>query len=95
MKQPRVVLKFGSSVLSEYSRLPAIVHEIYQYYRQGGQVIAVVSAIGRHTDLLLDEAQRITMPAAPDTALAQLLSTGERQSVALLTKGTAPRRYSL
>ncbi len=34
MKQPRVVLKFGSSVLSEYSRLPAIVHEIYRHYRQ-------------------------------------------------------------
>ena len=85
MKQPLVVLKFGSSVLSECSRLPAVVHEIYRHYRQGRQVIAVVSASGRHTDLLLDEAQRITTPAAPDSALAQLLSTGELQSSALLT----------
>ena len=85
MKQRLVVLKFGSSVLSACSRLPAVVHEIYRCYRQGCQVVAVVSAVGRHTDLLLDEAKRITTPVAPDSALAQLLSTGELQSAALLT----------
>lgn len=85
MKQPLVVLKFGSSVLSGCSRLPAAVHEIYRCYRQGSKAVVVVSAMGRHTDLLLDEAQRVTRPAAPDAALAQLLSTGELQSAALLT----------
>lgn len=85
MKQPLVVLKFGSSVLSECSRLPASVQEIYRCYRQGSKVVVVLSAIGQHTDLLLDEAQRITTPAAPESALAQLLSTGELQSSALLT----------
>jgi homoserine dehydrogenase len=85
MKPPLVVLKFGSSVLSGTSRLPAVVHEIYRCYRQGYKVVAVVSAIGRHTDLLFDEAMRIAAPAGPDAALAQLLSTGELQSAALLT----------
>lgn len=84
MKQPLVILKFGSSVLSVGSRLPAAVHDVYRSYRQGNNVVAVVSAIGRHTDLLLEEAKRISAPPEPDMALAQLLSTGELQSAAFL-----------
>lgn len=85
MKESLVVLKYGSSVLSDCSRLQPVVHEIYRHYRRGSKVIAVVSAIGRHTDVLLAEAERVSRPAAPDRALAQLLSTGEQQSAALLT----------
>ena len=80
-----VVLKFGSSVLSNRDCLPAVVHDIYRYYRRGHRVLVVVSAIGRHTDLLLDEAKFWIDPPAPDTAVAELLATGERQSAALLT----------
>jgi hypothetical protein len=39
-----VVLKFGSSVLKCRADLPAAVHEIYRWYREGTRVIAVVSA---------------------------------------------------
>lgn len=85
MNQPLIVLKFGSSVLSDRSCLPAAVHEVYRHYRAGYQVLVVVSAIGRHTDLLLDEARHIASQVAPDAALAALLSTGEQQSAALLT----------
>lgn len=85
MNQPVVVLKFGSSVLPDRSCLPAAVHEIYRYYRRGYQVLAVVSAIGRQTDVLVDEAKYIATPMAPDAALAALLATGEVQSAALLT----------
>jgi len=46
-----VVLKFGSSVLRTHGDLPAAVHEIYRWYREGHRVIAVVSAIGDATDL--------------------------------------------
>lgn len=85
MNPPLIVLKFGSSVLSDRSFLPVAVHEIYRYYRGGYRVLVVVSAIGRHTDLLLDEARRIASVVAPDAALAALLATGEQQSAALLT----------
>lgn len=85
MKHRLVILKFGSSVLSTRARLPAVVHEIYRRYRQGCRVVAVVSAIGNHTDSLLAEAQSISKLAAPERALAQLLSTGELRSAALLT----------
>ncbi|MDB6084044.1 MAG: Aspartate kinase homoserine dehydrogenase [Gammaproteobacteria bacterium] len=41
-----VVLKFGSYVLRLVADLPAAVHEIYRWYRDGARILAVVSAIG-------------------------------------------------
>lgn len=89
MNPPLVVLKFGSSVLENCDCLPAVVHEIYRYYRRGQRVLVVVSAIGRHTEVLLSEARQWMNPAGPDRAVAELLATGERQSAALLTMALA------
>jgi homoserine dehydrogenase len=84
MNPTLVVLKFGSSVLADSDCLPNAVHEIYRHYRRAGQVLVVVSAIGRHTEALLDAARHWSNPPSPDTALAELLATGEQQSAALL-----------
>jgi homoserine dehydrogenase len=78
-----VVLKFGSSVLRGRGDLPAATHEIYRWYRAGHRVIAVVSAIGDTTELLLAEARELDANAEPH-ALAELLATGERHAAALL-----------
>jgi homoserine dehydrogenase len=78
-----VVLKFGSSVLRAREDLPSAVHEIYRWYREGHRVIAVVSAIGDATDLLLSGARELAADPEP-YALAELLATGERASAALL-----------
>jgi homoserine dehydrogenase len=78
-----VVLKFGSSVLRTRTDLLSAVHEIYRWYRCGHRVIAVVSAIGDTTNLLLTGAQDLA-PAPEGHALAELLATGERASAALL-----------
>jgi len=78
-----VVLKFGSSVLRNESDLPRAVHEIYRHWRNGSQVLAVVSALGDTTDQLLSLAKAVS--AEPETsALAMLLATGETKSSALL-----------
>ncbi len=84
MAAPVTVLKFGSSVLSDRGRLPSVVHHIYRAVRRGQHVVVVVSAIGRQTDLLLNEARHIAEPVTCDRALATLLGTGELQSAALL-----------
>lgn len=96
MGAPVTVLKFGSSVLSDRGRLPSVVHHIYRVVRRGRQVVVVVSAIGRHTDVLLSEAHYIAEPAICDRALATLLGTGELQSAALLCMAVerAPRRFA-
>ena len=83
MRESVVVLKFGSSVLRSRADLPAAVHEIYRWYRDGRRVIAVVSAIGDATDLLLASARDLANEPEP-YALAELLATGERAAAALL-----------
>ncbi|HEY4442755.1 MAG TPA: hypothetical protein VGN30_00630 [Steroidobacteraceae bacterium] len=83
MQQNIVVLKFGSSVLRGAADLPAAVHEIYRWYRDGARILAVVSAIGDTTEQLLTQARRLS-PIPDPFAAAQLLATGERTSAALL-----------
>lgn len=78
-----IVLKFGSSVLRNETDLPNAVHEIYRHWRNGSQVLAVVSALGDTTDRLLSLAKAVS--AEPETsALAMLLATGEANASALL-----------
>ena len=51
--------------------------------RQGNQVVMVVSAMGKNTDMLVDLARQInTRPPARE--MDMLLSTGEQVSVALM-----------
>jgi homoserine dehydrogenase len=82
-KSQITVLKFGSSVLRSERDLPSAVHEIYRHWRDGAQVIAVVSAFGDTTDQLQRRAENVC--SQPDkSALASLLATGEAASSALL-----------
>lgn len=83
MRDPILVLKFGSSVLKSEEDLPRAVHEIYRWYRQGYRVVAIVSAFAGVTDDLFTQAR--TFCANPDAALtAALVMTGEACSAALL-----------
>src|SRR6266446_937647 len=78
------VLKFGSSVLRSEADLPSAVHEIYRHWREGAQVIAVVSAFGDTTDQLMRRAEKVC--DQPDkSVLPSLLATGEATASALLT----------
>jgi len=79
-----IVLKFGSSVLRNEDDLPSAVHEIYRWWRDGAQVIAVVSAFGDTTDRLMRQAEKVC--DNPDqSVLPSLLATGEATAAALLT----------
>lgn len=78
-----ILIKFGSSVLRNEGDLGRVVHEIYRHWREGKQVLAVVSALGRTTDYLLQKARSLSTD--PDVwALAALLGTGEATATALL-----------
>ena len=78
-----IVLKFGSSVLSSESDLPAVVNEIYQWWLRGNRIVAVVSAFGNTTDELTQRAWSVCNEPEP-SLLAALLATGEAASSALL-----------
>src|ERR1700741_661121 len=87
-----IVLKFGSSVLRNENDLPTAVHEIYRWWRDGFQVVAVVSAFGNTTNELSRRAHSVCDQPA-ETLVAQLLATGEAASSALL--GLALRRAGI
>jgi homoserine dehydrogenase len=78
-----IVLKFGSSVLRSENDLPAAVHEIYRWWRDGFQVVAVVSAFGNTTDELTQRAYSVCEQPG-DELVAALLATGEATSSVLL-----------
>ena len=78
-----IVLKFGSSVLRNENDLPTAVHEIYRWWREGFQVVAVVSAFGNTTNELAQRAQSVCEQPS-DALVATLLATGEAASSALL-----------
>jgi homoserine dehydrogenase len=81
---PTIVLKFGSSVLRSEDELPRAVEEIRRQRELGRAVVAVVSAIGKTTDVLLQKAHRISKDPAP-SALALMVATGEDVAAAFLT----------
>ena len=83
MDQRILVLKFGSSVLRNETDLPSAVHEIYRWWREGFQVVAVISAFGNTTDELTRRAHA-TCDEPGDELVAALLATGEAASSALM-----------
>ena len=87
-----VVLKFGSSVLTDSDRYQDVALEIYRWYRAGYRTIAVVSAMGTTTDALLAET-RLHHRWADDGITAHLLASGECISAARL--GLALDRFGI
>ncbi len=83
MPVPTIVINFGHSVLNSLTDYTEAASEIYRHYRQGRNVIAVTSAQGDQTDVLMAEARRIG-PDGTAKNLPELIQLGERRSAALL-----------
>jgi homoserine dehydrogenase len=80
-----VVLELGGSLLAGEEDLPLAVHEVYRWYRAGHRIVVVVSALGRSTDRLREQARRVSGGAElASHAVAALLATGEATAAALL-----------
>ncbi len=78
-----VVLKFGSSILRDQSYAPAVASEVYGHVRAGRKVIAVVSALGGHTDRLLADARALGLDHENDL-LPAYVALGEEKAAALV-----------
>lgn len=83
MPVPVIVLNFGHSVLRSLEDYTNAASEIYRHYRQGKNVVAVTSAQGDQSDVLMAEAHRIG-PEGQAKNLPELIQLGERRSAALL-----------
>lgn len=78
-----VILKFGSSVLTELGDLDIVVSEIYRHARFGQNVVAVVSAFAGETDALIASASSLGAGANSRHA-PRLIALGEERAAALL-----------
>lgn len=103
-KSALVVLKFGSSVLRSEADLPRIADEIKRHVDQGSRVVAVVSAMGESTELLIRRARALghqfgdlasadpitDTPAAPSAIMESTTECATESTAEATTGSTAP-----
>lgn len=78
-----IVKKFGGSSVANAERINHVAQTIVKSYKEGNQVVVVLSAQGDTTDELIEKANEIN-PNASKREMDMLLATGEQQSVALM-----------
>ncbi len=78
-----IVKKFGGSSVADKERINNVARRIIEDYKDGNEIIVVLSAMGKYTDTLIQMAKDIN-PNAPKREMDMLLTTGEQTSVALM-----------
>ncbi len=78
-----IVKKFGGTSVGDKERILNIAKRIAEDYKKGNEIVVVLSAMGKTTDLLLAQAKDIN-PHASKRELDMLLVTGEQVSVSLM-----------
>ena len=78
-----IVQKFGGTSVANADRVRNVARIVTDTYRQGHDVIVVVSAQGDTTDDLIEKANEIN-PKASKREMDMLLAAGEEISISLL-----------
>ena len=78
-----LVQKFGGTSVADSSKILAAARKAIRAHQEGYQVLVVVSAMGKNTDLLVNLAGEIH-ENPPAREMDMLLSTGEQVSIALM-----------
>lgn len=79
-----IVKKFGGSSVADKERIYHVAQRCIEDYRNGNDVVVVLSAMGDTTDQLIAKAKEIN-PNPSKRELDMLLATGEQTSVALMS----------
>ena len=83
-----LVQKFGGTSVGDADRIRAVADHILRTLRDGDQVVAVVSAMGKSTDQLVKLANEVSN-SIPPREMDMLLTSGERISMSLLCMALA------
>lgn len=78
-----VVKKFGGTSVADKERIYNVARRCMEEYKKGNEVVVVLSAMGKETDILLAKAKEIN-PNCSKRELDMLLTTGEQISVSLM-----------
>lgn len=78
-----IVKKFGGSSVADKERIFNVAERVSEDYRAGNDVVVVLSAMGKTTNHLIDQAKDIN-PRGSRRELDMLLTCGEQISVSLM-----------
>lgn len=87
-----VVQKFGGSSVADSAKIKNVANAVIREYKNGNQVVVVVSAMGKTTDYLVKLAGEIS-ENPNNRELDMLLSSGEQVSIALLAMAIQEAGY--
>lgn len=79
-----IVMKFGGSSVADNERLKLVAEKIINMYEKGNKIVVIVSAQGKTTDRLINEAYELSTNPE-DREMDVLLSSGEQVSIAKLS----------
>ena len=85
-----IVQKYGGTSVADPDRINAVAANVAFTKKRGNDVIVVVSAMGKATDNLIALANSVSR-TQPGREMDMLLTTGERQTAALVTMALADR----
>ncbi len=78
-----IVKKFGGTSVADKDRILNVAKRCIEDYNKGNDVVVVLSAMGKMTDVLIEQAKEIN-PNPPKREMDMLFTTGEQTSVALM-----------
>ncbi|QRG69296.1 aspartate kinase [Brevibacillus choshinensis] len=87
-----IVQKYGGTSVGTIERILRVADRIISYKEEGHDVVVVVSAMGKSTDVLVDMAKQITAYPS-EREMDMLLTTGEQVSIALLSMALHTKGY--
>ena len=86
--QPIIVQKYGGVCLETPEKIRAVARSLADLHGRGHRVVAIVSAMGKTTDQLIQMAYQVS-PTPNRRELDMLLTTGERVSMSLMSMALA------
>src|SRR5437763_3489234 len=81
---PIIVQKYGGVCLETAAKIRAVARSLAELHGRGHRVVAIVSAMGKTTDELIQMAYQVS-PTPNRRELDMLLTTGERISMSLIS----------
>jgi len=87
-----IVQKYGGTSVGSIQKIKAVAKKVIEYYKQGNQMVVVLSAMAGQTDTLIRLAHEIADDPDP-RELDVLVSTGEQVSVALFAAAIKSMGY--
>jgi aspartate kinase len=87
-----IVQKFGGTSVGSAERILHVANRVIEEKKKGNDVVVVVSAMGKQTDLLVKLAREISKNPS-QREMDMLLSTGEQVTISLLTMALTEKGY--